>query len=151
MEITVNVNINAPELSAAILSLASALSAAPVSAVLSTKPVKEMKSKSEFSFNLKESAQDAKPAGKPAKKPEPVQESESEPESQPEPEAESQSEPESAPTVTLEQVRAKLAALAQAGKQAQVKKLINDFGASKLTEIPAEKYPELLAAAEEIA
>lgn len=57
---------------------------------------------------------------------------------------------EPAPTVTLEEVRAKLAKLSQAGKQAQVKALITQFGASKLTEIPAEKYAELMAAAEAI-
>ena len=54
----------------------------------------------------------------------------------------------STPAVTLEQVRAKLATLSQSGKQAQVKKLITDFGAKKLTEVPAEKYAELLTAAE---
>ncbi len=54
------------------------------------------------------------------------------------------------PEVTLEAVREKLAALSQAGKQAEVKKLINSFGAKKLTDVPPEKYPELLAAAEAI-
>lgn len=52
--------------------------------------------------------------------------------------------------VTLEQVRAKLASLSQAGKAADVKKLIADFGAAKLTDIPADKYGELMAAAEKI-
>lgn len=56
----------------------------------------------------------------------------------------------SQPEVTLETVRTKLAALSQSGKQAEVKALIQQFGANKLTEIPAEKYPELLAAAEAI-
>lgn len=51
-------------------------------------------------------------------------------------------------TITLEEVRAKLAALSQSGKQAQVKALITKFGAKKLTDIPPEKYPELLAEAE---
>ena len=45
---------------------------------------------------------------------------------------------------TLEEVRAKLATLSQSGNQAQVKKLITDFGAKKLSDIPKEKYPELL-------
>lgn len=53
--------------------------------------------------------------------------------------------------VSLEQVREKLAALAKAGKQEQVKELITSYGASKLTEIPAEKYAELLEKAEAIA
>ncbi|MTI95410.1 MAG: hypothetical protein FH749_07960 [Firmicutes bacterium] len=54
-------------------------------------------------------------------------------------------------TVSLEQVRAKLANLSQNGKQAEVKQIITDFGASKLTEIPAERYAEVLARAEKIA
>lgn len=54
-------------------------------------------------------------------------------------------------TVSLEQVREKLAALVKAGKQEQVKELIASYGARKLTEIPAEKYAELLEKAEAIA
>lgn len=50
--------------------------------------------------------------------------------------------------IKLEDVRAKLAALSQAGKQEQVKALIQKFGAKKLTEIPKAKYPELLKEAE---
>lgn len=53
--------------------------------------------------------------------------------------------------VTLEEVRAKLAIFTRAGRQAEVKKLLGDFGAAKLTEVPAEKYPELLKEAEAIA
>ena len=49
--------------------------------------------------------------------------------------------------VSLEEVRAKLASLSQAGKQEQVKELIQKFNAKKLTEIPEAKYPELLQAA----
>ena len=49
---------------------------------------------------------------------------------------------------TLEQVRAKLAALTQSGKQAEVKALITKYGAKKLSEIPKDKYPELLKDAE---
>jgi len=52
--------------------------------------------------------------------------------------------------ISLEQVRAKLAALTQSGKQAEVKRIITEFGASKLTEIPQEKYPEVLAVAESV-
>ncbi len=54
------------------------------------------------------------------------------------------------PEYTLEQVRAKLAALSQDGKQAQVKKIITEAGAKKLTEIPPEKYAEVMAKAEAI-
>lgn len=59
--------------------------------------------------------------------------------------------PASPSEITLEQVRAKLAALSQAGKAPEVKKLIASTGATKLTDVPAEKYGELLAAAEELA
>lgn len=91
-------------------------------------------------------------------KAEPKPETTPEPEADPAPETEPDAEPATAepeetepeaPTVTLEEVRAKLAGLAQGGKQAQVKELLGKFGASKLTEVPAEKYAELLAAAEE--
>lgn len=50
--------------------------------------------------------------------------------------------------VTLEEVRAKLAALSQAGKTAEVKTLISQFGAGKLTDLAADKYAEVLTAAE---
>lgn len=51
-------------------------------------------------------------------------------------------------TITLEDVRAKLATLSQDGKQADVKALITEFGAQKLSDIPVEKYPELLKKSE---
>lgn len=50
--------------------------------------------------------------------------------------------------ITLEEVRGKLAALSQDGKQAQVKALITEFGAKKLSDIPSSKYQELLEKAE---
>jgi hypothetical protein len=50
--------------------------------------------------------------------------------------------------IKLEDVRAKLAALSQSGKQKEVKALIEKFGAKKLTDIPQEKYPQLLKEAE---
>lgn len=53
-------------------------------------------------------------------------------------------QPPKAKLPSLEDVRAKLAALSQDGKQVQVKELIMGFGAKKLSDIPAEKYPELL-------
>ncbi len=52
--------------------------------------------------------------------------------------------------ITLEQVRARLAALTQSGKQAEVKALITKYGAEKLSDIPKGKYPELLRDAEGI-
>lgn len=51
---------------------------------------------------------------------------------------------------TLEEVRAKLATLSQDGKQTQVKALITELGAKKLSDIPTEKYVELLKKAEEL-
>ncbi len=54
------------------------------------------------------------------------------------------------PTLTLETVRAKLAALSQNGMQKEVKAIIESFGAKKLTDIPAEKYPEVMEKAAEL-
>jgi len=47
-------------------------------------------------------------------------------------------------TYTLEEVRATLTALSQAGKSKEMRQLINSFGVSKLTDIPADKYPEVM-------
>lgn len=49
---------------------------------------------------------------------------------------------------TLEEVRARLAELSKAGKQTQVVSLIGALGAKKLTDVPADKYSELMAQAE---
>lgn len=49
---------------------------------------------------------------------------------------------------TLVQVREKLASLSRAGKQAQVKALIEKFGATKLSEIKEEDYAALMQEAE---
>jgi hypothetical protein len=53
-----------------------------------------------------------------------------------------------AANVTLVQVRARLAELSSEGKKDAIKKLMTDFGVSKLTEVPEEKYGELMTAAE---
>lgn len=53
-----------------------------------------------------------------------------------------------APTVTLEQVRAKLTELSQGGKKDDIKVLIAKFGGTKLTDLKAEQYADILAAAE---
>lgn len=47
--------------------------------------------------------------------------------------------------LTLEVVRAKLADLSKQGKGAEVKKLLSGYGVSKLTDLPADKYAELMA------
>ncbi|MFC4386589.1 rRNA biogenesis protein rrp5 [Gracilibacillus marinus] len=65
-------------------------------------------------------------------------------------EAKKPEQPPIAKLPSLEDVRAKLAALSQAGKQVQVKELITGFGAKKLSDIPTEKYPELLEEAEKL-
>ena len=52
--------------------------------------------------------------------------------------------------ISLEDVKTKLAALSQDGKQAQVKALITEFGAKKLSDIPPEKYVALLEKADEL-
>ncbi|WP_312340206.1 hypothetical protein [Anaerospora hongkongensis] len=55
---------------------------------------------------------------------------------------------ETKPVVTLEAVREKLTAISRAGKKTEVKELITSFGAEKLTDIPEDKYAEVLEAAE---
>lgn len=52
------------------------------------------------------------------------------------------------PSVTLEQVRAVLAEKSQSGKTAEVRGLLQKFGAAKLSGIEPDKYSELLKAAE---
>lgn len=54
------------------------------------------------------------------------------------------------PEIKLEDVRTKLATLSQSGKQVQVRALIAKFDAAKLTDIPKEKYAELMKEAEAI-
>lgn len=51
---------------------------------------------------------------------------------------------------TLEEVRAVLAKLSQDGKQKEVKSLITQFDASKLSDISPDNYKQLLKKAEEI-
>ncbi len=58
--------------------------------------------------------------------------------------------PEEAASITLEDIRGVLAKLSQGGKAAEVKGLIAKFNAAKLTEISADKYAEVLAAAKEL-
>lgn len=48
----------------------------------------------------------------------------------------------------LEDVRVKLAEISQKGKQKEIKELIKSFGVGKLSDIPSEKYAELLEKAE---
>lgn len=59
-----------------------------------------------------------------------------------------ETEPET--TYTLVQVRERLSDLSRAGKQAQVKALIGQFGAAKLSDIKEKDYAALMKEAEEL-
>lgn len=131
MEITVNVNVKAPEVVEAITALAVAMG--------STKSVvtelgKEAGAKQTTSKGDKPKDQNTKPP----------KETKEETKNEEQPKADEDGQPEE--KITLEQVRAKLAELTRAGKP--IKQLITKFGASKLSEIPAEKYAEVLKEAE---
>ena len=55
-----------------------------------------------------------------------------------------------APAIKLEDVRMVLAEISRSGKTAQMKELLSQFGASKLSDVKPEDYPALLAAAKEV-
>ena len=96
-------------------------------------------------------AAEPKAAPKKEEKSKPAPASTPEPLTTPEPtpvEAAPEPAPAPAPVVKFEDVRAKLMALAKAGKRDEVQKLINGFGYESLKEVPAEKYCSLMAAAE---
>lgn len=52
------------------------------------------------------------------------------------------------PKLTLEEVRAVLADKSMAGFRDEVKALITSFGVNRLSEVPADKYKELVGQAE---
>ena len=54
------------------------------------------------------------------------------------------------PGYTLVQVREKLSKLQKAGKRAKVQELIAGFGVKKLTEVPEDRYTELMQKAGEL-
>lgn len=62
------------------------------------------------------------------------------------PEPEPQPEPEAAPTLTLEDVRASLAAVVKNGGSAQVRDALAAMGVSKLSDLAPERFSELLEA-----
>jgi len=76
-----------------------------------------------------------------------LDESVSKEETQDSPKAKAELEPKAEP-LTLEKVRAVLAAKSQAGKQPEVKALIVKYGANKLTDLDPTCYEELLKEAE---
>ncbi len=125
MEITVNVNVSAPELSSALNNLALAMGGRVITSAESTKD--EAKKATNSKADKKEKPQKDTEPEKTDEKP-------------------SDSEKSDEPAITLLDVRAKLTELTRAGKP--VKELITKFGASKLSEIPPEKFAEVLKEAE---
>lgn len=62
------------------------------------------------------------------------------------PEPEPQPEPEAAPTLTIEDVRASLAAVVKNGGSAQVRDALAAMGVSKLSDLDPSRFGELLEA-----
>lgn len=148
MNMTINLNITATELCEAINNLAGALVGASTIGAVDQQPATTSTRKPR-----------ATKQAEVATTPEPVAEVETLPEAevlekvaeslkseevvQPEPTKE-------APKLTLEEVRGKLATLSAAGHAPKIKELFATFGAKKLTEVPEDKYSELMIAAEAI-
>ena len=55
-----------------------------------------------------------------------------------------------AAAISIADIRAVLAPLSQDGKRAEVIGLMSKFGVTKLTELPVEKYADMLAAAKDL-
>lgn len=135
MEITVNVNINAaPELLKALKTLDSLLSAnlanTQICAAVAQLPPEEVNpvvsiaQPPAVSVNTETTIETTTASPEPAVKQEPA--------------------PVEVKPVKLEDVRAKLHSLMEAGKGEAVKALFSEFGVTKLTALPADKLPELL-------
>ncbi|HLN88997.1 MAG TPA: hypothetical protein VK253_02920 [Candidatus Binatia bacterium] len=128
----ITININAPELVEAIQALASALSTGrsiiPETGAVTAMNIESAVARETETFEAPQVE-------------EPKEELKEEP----------KQKPQSSPSqVSLEQVRAVMTSLTQSGKQAEAKELIRSLGYKKLTDVPADRYAELLAAAEEI-
>ena len=120
----------------------------------------ELNANAEAATEAMAAAGEKAPEPKAEDKPKRTRKAKAEPAKEPEPEVELEpgidedivvldDEPaEDEPTFTLVEVRAKLAGLSQAGKQAQVKALIESFGAAKLTDIDPAKYAAVMKQAE---
>lgn len=121
MDINVKVRLESPELMAAILALAEALPQIQLGANI---PIKALETKEVQALEAKEEKSSKKEATKETK----AKEEEK--------------------TITLEEVRGKLAELSRQGKQPEVKALISKYGASKLTDLESACYEELLKEAE---
>lgn len=85
---------------------------------------------------------------KPVKEETPVEEEA--PEEEPQEEKGEEPTAQEAPHYSLPDVRAKLAELQKAGKRQQVQALIQSYGVDKLTQIPENRYQELMEKAGEI-
>lgn len=127
----IKIKIEAPGLEAAITALAEAFSNVPVT----QKPAVEVK-------EAPKKEKTAKKADKPKKE---TKKAEPEPDA-----AEEETTEEESTGLTFEQVRVKLAEVSQKGKQKELKDLITSFGVAKLSDIPEEKYAELLEKAAEL-
>ena len=125
MDINIKVRIDSPDIMNALLALAEALTQMKLGTAISVKEGQTTEVKG-AGVKAESKSEEIVQAGKDEKK-----------EEAPKP-------------ITLEEVRSKLSSLSQNGKQAAVKALIKSFGVNKLTDIPKERYLELLKAAEEI-
>lgn len=130
MDITLNVNISAPELSSALNNLATAIGGKAI-------PTLALDTKKDKQKDKKQTAKESEPPHIPA-----------EDVSQPENDTPETAPEESSGEITLLDVRTKFTELTRAGKP--VKALINKFGAAKLSEVPPEKFAELLKEAESL-
>lgn len=122
MDINVKVRLESPELMAALLAFAEALPQMQLGDILPIKKGQTIKSNGEV---IKTESKNEETVKEEIKK-------------------------EEVKDIALEDVRAKLASLSQAGKQKEVKALIKKFGANKLTEVATENYEALLKEAEAI-
>ncbi len=147
MDMNINLNITAIGICEAVNNLASAIlgmGANSVGAVEQAQPA----TRKPRATKTTEAAPTIEPATEIT--PEPVAETATAVEPIPEVVTEPTPAVEDAPKFTLEAVRAKLGALSAAGHAPAIKELFGKFGAKKLTEVPAENYAELMAAAEEL-
>jgi uncharacterized Zn finger protein (UPF0148 family) len=139
-KMNIKIEITAPGLEKALNNLAGSFGQIGVPVVATSEKTKE-EPKQE-----KDKKQDKK-EDKPPKQKEP--DVKKEPEAEKEPEADAPPE-DDALKVSLEEVREKLATLAKAGKQAEVKELITSFDAKKLTDIDQKHFAEVIKKAEKL-
>jgi|GEM_PF-1083481 len=146
MDINVNVTINAPVLEELLQSFIASWNG-PVADAKDAKAAEEVKSTTTTRTRKEKPAAAVEPTEVVAAKEEAaaaVSAAPTKPEEKP-----VETKPvETKPVVTLEAVREKLTAISRAGKKTEVKELITSFGAEKLTDIPEDKYAEVLEAAE---